>query len=78
MRGLLLCLWDALFLTDCERWTDLRVSNTSPSNALEMGYWFHRGQEHSKRPLFEGLCVNQGSYTREGPCCASGTLRSLI
>jgi hypothetical protein len=78
MRGLLLCLWDALFLTDCQRWTDLRVSNTSPSNALEMGYWFHRGQEHSKRPLFEGLCVNQGSYTREDVCCASGTLRSLI
>ncbi len=40
-----------------------------------MGYWYNRGQQHSKRPLFEGLCVNQGRCRREGvscfACCAA-------
>jgi hypothetical protein len=40
---LLLSCWDALFLSACEGWTaEDSVTNTTHSNALEMGYWFHR------------------------------------
>lgn len=63
---LLICLWDALFLTDCARWTADGVANTGPSDALELGYWFHRGQQNSKRSLFEGLCVIWGAHGRPG------------
>ena len=57
---LLLSLWDALFLSACVRWTTEEVTNTTPSDALELGYWFHRGQQNSKKPLFEGLCAMCG------------------
>ena len=60
---LLLCLWDALFLAASVTWsTDpSRVSNVTAADALELGYWFHRGQQNSKRPLFEGICAMCGS-----------------
>ena len=63
---LLLCLWDALFLSACERWTTEAVSNTTPNDALEMGYWFQRGQQNSKKPLFEGLCAMCGCLLYAG------------
>ena len=53
-------LWDALFLTACDRWTEDKVSNTTSFDAWELGYWFHRGQQNSKKPLFEGLCAMCG------------------
>jgi hypothetical protein len=63
---LLLCLWDALFLTACERWTTVEVSNLTPSAALELGYWFNRGQENSKKPLFDSLCAMCGCLLYAG------------
>lgn len=59
MRDLLLvALWDALFLTACEHWTELEtVTNTTPSDAHELGWWFLRGQEIGKEPLFNGICA---------------------
>jgi len=63
MRDLLLvALWDALFLTACEHWTGLEVTNTTPTDAHELGWWFNRGQEIGKEPLFSAICV-EGSGT---------------
>jgi len=53
---LLLVLWDALFLSQCESWTKDDVSNISARDALEFGWWFQKGQAFSKKPLFEGIC----------------------
>ena len=53
---LLLVLWDALFLSQCESWTNDNVSNISARDALEFGWWFQKGQSFSKKPLFEGIC----------------------
>ena len=65
---LLLCLWDALFLSACVRWTTEEVTNTTASDALELGHWFQRGQQNSKKPLFEDLCAMCGCllYTGSG------------
>ena len=51
---LLLRLWDALFLTACEHWSEPDrlekgkehwVTNTTPKDTLEFAWWFWRGQE---------------------------------
>ena len=57
---LLLSLWDSLFLACSEVWTEDQVANTSATQALELGYWFHRGRTFSKKPLFEGVCAMCG------------------
>ena len=49
-------LWDALFLTQCEAWTEDGVSNITARDALEFGWWFQKGQSFSRKPLFEGIC----------------------
>ena len=53
-------LWDALFLSACEAWTKQEVTNTTAQEALELGYWFNRGQRISQKPLFEGICAMCG------------------
>jgi hypothetical protein len=70
---LLLCLWDAMFLSACERWTTEAVTNITPSDALELGYWFQRGQQNSKKPLFEGLCAMCGCLLYVGSCSMGNT-----
>jgi len=57
---LLLVLWDALFLSASEAWTNDDVSNISARQALEFGWWFEKGQAFSKKPLFEGICAMCG------------------
>ena len=50
---LLLRLWDALFLTACEHWSaqgkekgkSFLVTNTTPKDTLEFGWYFWRGEE---------------------------------
>ena len=59
-------LWDALFLTACERWTTDKMSNITFADAWELGSYFHRGQQNSKRPLFEGLCAMCGCLLYAG------------
>ena len=51
----LLVLWDALFLTACEKWTQDGFSNTTAAEALELGYYFNKGQRFSKKPLFDRI-----------------------
>ena len=41
-------------------WTKDQVSNTTASEALELGHWFQRGQMISKRSLFDGICAMCG------------------
>jgi len=58
MRDLLLiALWDALFLTASEHWTQQKVANTCAVDAHELGWWFWQGQEIGREPLFHGICV---------------------
>ena len=41
MRDLLfVALWEALFLTSCENWSEQGVANTSRADAYELGWWF--------------------------------------
>ena len=43
MRDLLfVALWEALFLTSCENWSEQGVANTSRADAYELGWWFKR------------------------------------
>ncbi len=58
MRDLLfVALWEALFLTSCENWSEQGVANTSPADAYELGWWFKRGQDIAQQPLLKGICV---------------------
>ena len=58
MRDLLfVALWEALFLTSCETWSEQGVANTSPADAYELGWWFKRGQDIAQKPLFIGICA---------------------
>ena len=54
---LFVALWEGLFLTSCETWSEQGVANTSPADAYELGWWFKRGQEIASQPLFKGICV---------------------
>ena len=66
-------LWDALFLSAAEVWTKDHVSNTTASEALELGHWFQRGQIISKRSLFDGICAMCGVllYSTLGRNCTA-------
>jgi len=55
--ALLIQLWDALFLTQCEQWSALKVSNTTAADALELAWWFQLGGTIGKQPIFNGICV---------------------
>ena len=66
-------LWDALFLSAAEVWTNDQVSNTTAAEALELGHWFQRGQMISKRSLFDGICAMCGVllYSTSGNNCTA-------
>ena len=53
---LLQVLWDALFLSACEVWSRQKKANTTMSETLELGHWFHKGQQIAKKPLLDGIC----------------------
>ena len=57
---LLLTLWDALFLSTSEQWTNDGVANATASEALDIGWWFQKGQIQSRKPLFEAICAMCG------------------
>ena len=70
---MLLSLWDALFLSASEEWTNQNVANTNAADALELGWWFQKGQAVSNKPLFEGICAMCGCllYGISGRNCLS-------
>ena len=54
---LLLVLWDALFLDQCIRWTQQKVTNLTVDRTLELGRYFRLGLEVGKEGIFTGLCA---------------------
>ena len=62
---LLLSLWDALFLTQCEGWTADNVANLSSDEALELARWWLKGQSVGSKPLFDGICSMCGTLLHD-------------
>ena len=54
---LLLVLWDALFLDQCIRWTQQKVTNLSVDRTLELGRYFRLGLNVGEEGIFTGLCA---------------------
>ena len=65
--AMLLVLWDALFLNQCEKWTFDNVANLPSDECLELGRWFLRGQNHSSKALVDGICCQCGALLH-GAC----------
>ena len=54
---LLLALWDALFLDQCETWTEQRVTNLTHDQVPDLAKWFLKGQAVGERQIFDGMCL---------------------
>ena len=52
---LLLCLWDALFLDQCETWSQQKVANLPSDRAPDLAKWFMKGQAVGEKPIFDGM-----------------------
>ena len=61
LDGMLLVLWDALFLNQCETWTRQGVVNLPSDECFELARWFLRGQARSSKRLVDGLCAYCGA-----------------
>jgi len=64
---LLLRLWDALFLTACEHWSEPDrldkgkehwVTNTTLKDTQEFAWWFWRGQEIGRQETTSFCCID--------------------
>ena len=51
----LLALWDALFLDQCETWSQREVANLPADEAPELAKWFLKGLAVGERPIFDGM-----------------------
>ena len=54
---MLLVLWDALFLDQCIRWTQQKVTNLPVDHTLELGRYFRLGLNVGQEGIFTGLCA---------------------
>ena len=52
---MLLCLFDALFLTQCETWTESGVSNLPADETPELAKYFIRGLKVGEKPIFDAM-----------------------
>ena len=52
----LLALWDALFLDQCEEWSQHEVANLPADEAPELAKWFLKGLAVGENPVFDGMC----------------------
>ena len=52
----LLALWDALFLDQCETWSQQKVSNLPADETPELAKWFLKGLAVGEKPIFDGMC----------------------
>ena len=50
-----LVLWDALFLDQCEEWSQQEVANLPADEAPELGKWFLKGLAVGEKPIFDGM-----------------------
>ena len=58
---MLLCLFDALWLKQCEDWSNRGVANMPSDEPYECAKWFIRGLNVGKKPLFDGMCSQCGT-----------------
>ena len=58
---MLLCLFDALWLKQCEDWSNRGVANMPSDEPYECAKWFIRGLNVGKKPLFDGTCSQCGT-----------------
>ena len=54
---MLLVLWDALFLDQCETWVQQEVTNLPADETPELARWFLKGLAVGDTPLFDGMCL---------------------
>ena len=52
---MLLCLFDALFLTQCETWTESGVSNLPADETPELAKYFIKGLKVGEKPIFDAM-----------------------
>jgi len=67
LDGMLLVLFDALFLNQCVRWTKNGVANFQSTECTELARWFLRGHQCSSKALFDGICSQCGTFLH-GAC----------
>ena len=58
---MLLCLHDALFLKQSERWSKKKVANLKVDETPELARWFQRGQKVGSKPIFDAICSMCGA-----------------
>ena len=58
---MLLCLHDALFLAQSERWSKGKVSNLKVDETPELARWFINGYKVGSKPIFDALCSMCGA-----------------
>ena len=58
---MLLCLFDALFLKQSERWSNAGVANLNVDETPELARWFLRGRNVGSKPIFDGICAMCGT-----------------
>ena len=56
-----LCLVDALFLKQSERWSNAGVSNLKVDETPELARWFLRGRDVGSKHIFDGICAMCGT-----------------
>ena len=61
LERMLLVLWDGLFLTQAEAWTNGGVANLPSDETLELARWFLRGRQVGSKPIFDGICAQCGT-----------------
>ena len=58
---MMVVLWDALFLRQCEDWTNRKVANLRQDETLELARWFLWGQAVGDKAIFDGICSQCGT-----------------
>ena len=53
--SMLLVLWDALFLDQCDTWSQREVANLPADEAPELAKWFLKGLAVGEKPIFDGM-----------------------
>ncbi len=58
---MLLSLWDALFLAQCDGWSNDGVANMEAYETFELARYFILGSNVGQRPILDAICAQCGS-----------------